>query len=270
MTAFLHHFGFEFRTGVRNRSLLLLTYLFPLGFYLMMGFIMPQINPLFRDSIIPVMILFAVLAAALLGLPDPLVSAREAGIFRSYKINGVPARAIIVIPALSITLHLTIVAALIAFSAPFLFDAPTPQNWLGLVLIFIVSAFALTGLGALIGIVSPNSRTTILLSQAVFLPSMLVGGMMIPYAMLPDSVRALSRLLPTTYAMEAYNALALGQSSAFDPWLALLVLASAGLLAFGLAHYLFSWDSQNSMRRGHPALALLALAPYIVAALFLG
>ena len=40
MNAFFHHFAFEFRTDIRNKQLLLMNYLFPLGFYLMMGFIL--------------------------------------------------------------------------------------------------------------------------------------------------------------------------------------------------------------------------------------
>ena len=93
-----HIFNFEFKTGIRNKNLLLMNYLFPLGFYLMMGFIMPEINPFFRETMIPAMVTFAILAATLLGLPDPLVNARETGIFRSYKINGVPAFHILFIP----------------------------------------------------------------------------------------------------------------------------------------------------------------------------
>jgi len=50
MNAFVYHFGFEFRTGIRNKQLLLMNYLFPLGFYLMMGFIMAEINPFFRED----------------------------------------------------------------------------------------------------------------------------------------------------------------------------------------------------------------------------
>jgi len=101
MTAFLNHFSFEFRTGVRNKTLLLMNYLLPLGFYLMMGFVMGGINPDFSKSMTPAMVVFAILAAAFLGIPDPLVNARENGIFRSYKINGVPAISILVIPALT-------------------------------------------------------------------------------------------------------------------------------------------------------------------------
>ena len=37
MSAFTAHFSFEFKTGIRNKNLLLMNYLFPLGFYLMMG-----------------------------------------------------------------------------------------------------------------------------------------------------------------------------------------------------------------------------------------
>ena len=86
MNAFAVHLSFEFRTGIRNRTLLLMNYLFPLGFFLMMGFIMPDLNPSFLPLMIPAMVVFAVLAATLLGLPEPLVNAREAGVFRSYKI----------------------------------------------------------------------------------------------------------------------------------------------------------------------------------------
>jgi len=47
MKAFIHHFTFEFLAGIRNKQLLLLNYLFPLGFYLMLGFIMVEINLVF-------------------------------------------------------------------------------------------------------------------------------------------------------------------------------------------------------------------------------
>ncbi|MCB0036653.1 MAG: hypothetical protein KDE51_21620, partial [Anaerolineales bacterium] len=55
-----------------------------------------------------------------------------------------------------------------------------------------------------------------------------------------------------------------GTTADFDPWVSVIMLATSGLIAFGLALYLFSWDSKNSQRRGHPALALLSLLPYII------
>ena len=264
MRAFIHHFAFEFRTGIRNKQLLLMNYLFPLGFYLMMGFVMASINPFFREDIIPAMVVFAVLAAAFLGIPDPLVNAREKGIYRSYKINGVPSTSILAIPAMTTMVHLLIVSTIITVSAPLLFDAPLPQSWLPFVLTFISLSFACTGMAVLIGVVSPSSRMTVLWSQLVFVPSMLLGGLMFPYSMLPNVAGKIAQLLPATQAMNAFNGLAMGKAADFAPWGAVLALLACGLMAFGLAIYLFSWDSRNAARRGHPLLALLVLLPFLV------
>ncbi len=264
MNAFLHHFSFEFRTGIRNKQLLLLNYLFPLGFYLMMGFIMAEINPLFREDIIPAMIVFGILAATLLGIPDPLVNARENGVFRSYKINGIPSISILVIPALTTILHMVIVAGIITATAPMLFDAPLPVNWLNFIVIFLAMAFACAGLSVLIGVVSPSSRMTVLWSQLIFVPSMLLGGLMLPYSMLPEIAGKFAQLLPATQAMNAFNGLAMGKEAAFSAWGSVIMLTVSGLLAFGLAVYLFSWDSRNTTRRGSSWLALLVLLPYAI------
>jgi ABC-2 type transport system permease protein len=110
---------------------------------------------------------------------------------------------------------------------------------------------------------------TVLWSQLIFLPSMLLGGMMLPYSMLPEAVGRFSRLLPATYAMNAFNGLAMGTGADFSPWGSIVVLLVSGALAFGLAIYLFSWDRQNATRRGHPLLALLSWVPYVLGMILL-
>ena len=269
MTAFMTHFRFEFNSGIRNKTLLMMNYLLPLGFYLMMGFIMPEINPSFRAAILPAMVTFAILTATLLGLPDPLVSARESGIFRSYKINSIPATSILLIPALTTTLHMLIVIGLIALSAPILFDAPAPESWVGFTAVSLATLLSCTGIGILIGVVAGSTRLTVLYAQAIFLPSMLLGGMMVPYNLLPDAAQTVARLLPATQAMNAFYGLAMGNVADFSPWGSVTVLATSGFIALGLALYLFSWDNDHSMRRGHPLLALLVLVPHLLGLLLL-
>src|SRR5690554_275738 len=86
MNAIIYHFSLEFLAGLRNRTLLLMNYLMPLGFYALMGAMMTKINPPFAQQIIPAMVVFATLSSAILGLPGPLVEARESEILRSYRI----------------------------------------------------------------------------------------------------------------------------------------------------------------------------------------
>ena len=264
MNAFIYHFSFEFRTGIRNKTLLFMNYLFPLSFFLMMGFIMPAINPPFRETLIPAIVVFAILASTFLGIPDPLVNARESGIFRSYKINGIPSTSILIIPALTTILHLAIVTAIITASSPVLFDAPLPVNWFNYILIVLAMAFACAGISVLIGVISSSTRMTVLWSQLVFIPSMLLGGLMLPYSLLPEAAGKFSQLLPATHAMNALNGLAMGGMANFRPWGSVIILFLSGLLAFGLAVYLFSWDNRNTTRRGHPLLGLLVLLPVVV------
>jgi ABC-2 type transport system permease protein len=149
-------------------------------------------------------------------------------------------------------------------TAPLLFDAPAPVNWLNFAVVFLATLIACAGLGLLIGVVSPNSRATILLSQLLFLPSMLIGGLMIPYGMLPRAAQMAAQLLPSTHAMNAFKGLAMGQTADFWPWGSVIVLLAGGLTAFGLAFLLFRWDSQHTKRRLPVVAALLALIPYVV------
>jgi ABC-2 type transport system permease protein len=270
MSAFIHHLAFEFRSGIRNRSLLLLNYLFPLGFYLLMGALMGRINPLYPPTMIPSMVTFAIVTATLLGLPDPLVTAREAGILRSFKINGVPAASIVLIPAITTALHAALVSLAICVTAPRLFSAALPTNWVGFGVCFLAASLALSGVAVLIGVISPSTRVTVLWSQLIFLPSMMLGGITgVPADLLPEGLQRLSLLLPPTWAMRALNGWPMGAPAARS-LTAAAILAAGGVLAFALAIYLFSWDRHSGTRRGNPLLALLALAPYLVGAVMGG
>lgn len=267
MSAFTNHFAFEFKTGLRNATSMLMNYLFPLGFFAMMGLVMTQVNPGFTENMIPGVILVALMAATLLGLPGPMVEARDAGIYRSYKINGVPAVSILLIPMLTTVFHALIASGIIAVSANPLFDGLNPQNWLALALVTVVAALNFGCLGALISVVANGSRSVVLWSQLIFLPSMLLGGLMMPLNILPESVLNFSFMLPTTYAMQAYSGLAYRQSTVIDPLLALGVLVAGAVLAIALALFLFKWDNQNTNRSGKfVLLALFAWLPYIMGA----
>jgi len=233
----------------------------------MTGLLMAELNPAFLDTMIPAMIIFAILSSMVLGLPNPLVSSREAGIFRSYKINGIPAVSILTIPALTTILHTVVVAVIITATAPSFFGAASPVNWTGFVLVVGLTVFAIAGIGALVGVISSDSQSTVLWSQLIFLPSMLLGGLMIPSGMLPEALNKVGMLLPSTYAMHAFQGLGRNLDTGFDPLWSVIILLTSGILSFGLAIYLFSWDRRNTTRRGHPLLAFLAWSPYIVGVL---
>lgn len=269
MKAFWSHFSFEFRTGIRNRTLLFLTYLFPLGVFAIIGALMTAVYPDFRKTMIPALVIFAVLAGTLLSMPDTLVSARKASIFRSYRINGVPALSILIIPGLSVLLHLIVVSAIITIASPLFFEGPLPVNWLGFLLAFLLIAVACASLSLLIGVISTSTQMTVLWAQLIFLPSMILGGLMMPSSILPAGLARIGMLLPTTYGMRVFAGLGYNQPPEGGVLLPALILLSASAVAFILALSLFTWDTPDSRQRRRMPLAVLALLPYVIGAILL-
>lgn len=263
------HFGLEFRAGVRNATAMLLFYLFPLGFYLAMGLVMVEINPDFADIMIPALVIVTVMAGTVLGLPGQLVEAREAGIHRSFEVNGIGSDPILGIPVLAAAVHVVIASLVIAVSAGPLFGASAPVDWIAFVLTMIVTTFAFGSIAALIGVVSSSSRATVLWSQLVFLPSMLVGGLMIDLTLLPESMLPVAQLLPSTYAMQAFLGTAFETETLLPVAPSLLVLAVGGLVAGALARMLYAWDPRNQTRQLAAWLALLSIIPFAIGAILI-
>jgi ABC-2 type transport system permease protein len=262
----IQHFAHEFRAGVRNPTQLMLNYLFPLGFYLMMGFVMTGINPEFANTMTPAMAIFVIMVAAVLGLPGPIAEAREAGIYRSFRTIGVPAASVLAMPALTTALHALAMATLVSLASPRFFGAAAPEAWAPFAGIVLLTAFCFVAIGLLIGVVAKDSRAVTLMSQVIFLPSMLLGGLMVPLSLLPESMRTVAALLPTTHAMQAIEGLAFGRETIINPTLAAGALGITGALAVVLAGVLFRWDTRAESGARRPILALLALAPLALVA----
>lgn len=269
MKAFSIHLLFDLKSGLRDKSLLLTNYLLPLGFYFIFGGIMPKLNPGYSDILIPSMMIFGILVSTVLGMPNSLVTYRNSGIFRSFKINGVSKLSMLAIPTVSTIIHTIIVTTIILISAPILYKAQLPGNILGLILVFISATIMFSGLALLIGIIADNTSVTVIFAQALFLPSMLIGGLMFPSSLLPESVGKFSKLLPTTYAMDAYQALAINLNSSFDPIISLSLLISSGIISYYLSWYLFRLDNNRTSKSRRKIWALGALIPFIIGTIFL-
>lgn len=255
MSAFSHHLGYEFKAAIRDRSHLFMNYLFPLAFFALVGAFMPRLDPSFAGRVVPAMAVFALMCSYLLLLPSNLVDARESGLLRSYRICGVPAQAAIAAPALSALGHMAIVTLLIAAAAAAAMGAPMPPNAAYFGLAWLASAAATAGLGALIGVVSSSGRMATLVAQCVYIPSIMLGGLMMPPGALPPSLERIALLLPATHAMRAFAG---GPGAAVS----LAALAVGSVLAFALALGLFEWDGANARPSARKLLGLAALLPY--------
>lgn len=267
MSAFAIHLAYELAGGIRDKSRFFMSYLFPFGFFVLVGGLMSKLDPTFTGRMTPAMAIFTAMSAFLLSLPPGFVDARESGLLRSFRINGVPTAASLGIPALSAAAHLAVATAIISIVASLAFKAPTPALPALWIVIWAAMAMAHAGLGSLIGVLSPSGRAATLAAQCIYLPSILLGGFMMSATSLPQPLDKLALLFPASHAMRAFMAASSGAWS-FKETLSLSALMLGALASFAIAGVLYECDNTNARPPKRKLLALLALAPYAVGLFF--
>jgi ABC-type transport system involved in cytochrome c biogenesis permease component len=247
----------------RNRLALIYGYLFPAIF-------LAAFWVLYRHEPVPLLRHFGqlmtvtILGSACFGLPTTIVSERERGMWRRYRLTPtglghivfgtVLARYLIILGAGILQLVLAIAAGMSA-----------PSHSLELAVAFTFVAFALIGVGLMIATMADNVPAVQALGQCIFLPMLIIGGVAVPLSSLPEWAQKLSAFFPGRYAVASLQACTDGTGLAsvrFD-LLALAVLGAAGCFA---GTKLFRWDAGQRFRSisGHawlipPLLAWLAI-----------
>ncbi|HEY8913386.1 ABC transporter permease [Lacisediminihabitans sp.] len=247
MTAFFTSLWIQLRVDVRDRGTLLVFYLVPLVFFFVFGGVLASLNPLMKDTLAATMTIFAVTMGTLLGVPEPIVKMRESGTLRAYRANGIPGSAVIGVQATSAFLHLLLVSAIIYLAAPIVFQARLPQAPFSYLLVLVTFIVASIAVGLLIGAVAPSQSWATMLSMFVFLPSLLLSGIMFPATMLPDVFLWIGRVFPATHALQAFYGFAYRGTTEIDRALALGILAGIAVVAFAAAVWRF-----GAIRRNEP------------------
>ncbi|WP_040210293.1 ABC transporter permease [Clostridium polynesiense] len=199
MDAFCYGICLQWKLDMRNKGVLLTYYIVPLVFFAFMGGIFSSIDPNSKNTLIQSMTVFSVSMGALLGAPIPLVEFFSSEIKKSYKVGGIPLWTVIINNFISGFIHLSLVSIIIFFTAPFVFDSAVPDNillYFAVLLLFIISSLMI---GTALGLFVKSISKLTMISQFVFLPSIMLSGIMFPVTMLPKAFDYAGKLFPSTW-----------------------------------------------------------------------
>lgn len=260
-----HLIGLSLKLNMRNRMALIYGYAFPLIFLFAFW-------ALYRNDRVPLLLhmgellTVTVLGGACFGLPTTLVSERERGVWRRYRLTPTPSIAFVV--STLVTRYLLLLSAavpqlLIALAIGMTF----PAHPFDLLVAFTLAAAAFLGIGLIIAMLVDTVPAVQALGQCIFLPMLMIGGVAVPLASLPHWAQHVSAFLPGRYAVEAIQACVSGSGlrGAGFAALALLLIALGGAIA---AARMFRWDPRErpTLRRGK-AWLLLALGMWLLVGL---
>ena len=227
MKAFLYGVGLQFKMDIRSKTMLITCYLVPLVFFFFMSGIFTSIDPSAVNTLIPSMSVFVITMSALIGLPPSLGEVYGGDIKKVYKANGVPLSLGVITQFISSFIHTLIVCLIVFVVAPFVFKAKLPAN-LPLYFCSLVALLCVTlAIGCIIGLLVKTQAKQTMVAMIIFLPSVMLSGIMFPATMLPDFMQYLAYIFPATIGFQAMTDLAIWHL----PVLAILFAALCAAIA---------------------------------------
>ena len=225
MGAFLYGAALQWKLDIRSRAMLITCYVVPLLFFLLMGGIFTTVMPQMRETLIPSMIVMGVSMGALIGLPPSLAETYGSEIKKAYQANGVPLFAVLLTMCLSAFVHLMLLGIVILVLAPVLFDAALPKEPFRFLLALALFILVSLGMGSILGLTVQNEAKLTMLAQMIFLPSIMLSGIMFPMELLPKAFQGLGRIFPSSWG---YRLMQEGGVCLGNLWYLLLVLVISG------------------------------------------
>lgn len=155
----------------------------------------------------------------------------------------------VALPVSKTMLFIAIVSVSLVFALPgllgtyifgsLLLGLPFTGGWL-LILLVPLSALSLTGLGALLGSISPNGQTSNLIGNLMLTFVGFLSPMLIPLQNLPAPLQVVARFIPTTYIADAFR-VALGWHSPTPLPLDILILILSTIILLAIAQWKIDW-----------------------------
>jgi hypothetical protein len=253
MHGLLHQILLHIRLSFRNRMALIYQYIFPTIFLV-------AFRTLYRGERYPLtlhlgeLLTVTILGSSCFGLPTGIVSDRDRGVWRRYKM--LPISAFSILGGTLVTRYLLVLTAgLVQLALAMAIGMPLPHHPVALWAAFSLAAMAFMGIGLDIAMLAPDVPAVQALGQSIFLPMLIVGGVAVPLANLPSWAQHFSAFLPGRYSVELIQTCVTGpvQGVAGFDSLMLIAIGVAGATAGLLA---FRWDSRQPPSRWI-ALALL-------------
>jgi ABC-2 type transport system permease protein len=192
------------------------------------------------DFLLPGAIALAVIAAGLVNLGIATAYERSYGVLKRLGSAPISRSTLIAAKILAVlVLEVVQVALLGAVAVVALSWTPGSGTSPGLVVAAIaLGTLAFAGIGLLMA-GTLRAEATLALANAAFLVFLMVGGVILPIARLPEWLGAIAAFLPAAALSDALR-VALGGTG--DPGAALAILAAWGIAAAGLAARTFRWE----------------------------
>jgi len=264
MKGLLNHLALTLKLNFRSKQALIYGYVVPVFFLLAFGSVFHgDKEPLIHE--LGQLLTISVLGGACFGMPTSMVSERERGVWRRYRLlpaatGGLIFSTMVARFVIVLTAALLQIALALAF-----YHMPLPQHPYQMAIAFCFVCFAFLGMGLVIAMLAETVPAVQALGQAIFLPMIMIGGVGVPLRSLPVWAQHVAAFLPGRYAVETLQACAVNSAhrqGLADVKFSLLALVVIGLSGCIAGARMFRWDVGQKLAPSAKGWIATALASW--------
>lgn len=267
MSAWTNNLVMSLKLRLRERQTMFWTFLFPIFFLFLFAKIFAGGRPEGLALLMGGLLCISAMAQGFFGMSIGLVTMRERGILRRYKLAPVGSWLIISSELISSYVMLMITVGMQLLIATFAFGFRMAGSWLTLLIAVTVGALAFLAIGFIVAGVAENARSAQVMSNILYFPMMFLGGAAIPLQFLPTGLRNFSRILPSRHMTESLGRVIVGGEGLRAIGLSLLALSVTFVVALLIAAKLFRWEAKEPMPLRQKAWAAAILGVFVITAL---
>jgi ABC-type multidrug transport system permease subunit len=251
------------RLALRNRAFLFFSLVFPLVFLFLFLGLFTRGNV----SAVPYM-LASVLALTIMGsfwgLSMQLVTFREQGILRRFRIAPVGAGAMLA-SSIASNYLLTLPTVFIEFTlARHLFHMREWGNLWGVFILVTLGIVTFASLGLIVASVTNTAQETQVINQLLWSAFLFLSGATLPLPMLPGWIQSFALFMPATYLVVGLERVLIAHVGAYAIRAELLSLAVCAAIAFAVSQQLFRWEPESKVPRSAKLWAASAIIPFVL------
>ncbi len=251
------------RLAMRNRAFLFFSLIMPLAFLFGYAGLFRRFGPEAVPYLLS-MVLALTVMGSFWGLSVQLVTFREQGILRRFRVTPVGASAMLASSLIS-NYFLTLPTIAIEFYiSRSVFHMAGLGNVVSVFILVSIGTVTFASLGLIVASVTNTMQETQIINQIIWFVFLFISGATIPFPMLPAMVQKISLFLPATYLVSGLQRAMIDHTNLNSLGSYLASLVGCALIAFIVSAQLFRWEPETKAPRQAKLWVAAAVVPFLL------
>ena len=251
------------RITLRNKAFLFFSLIMPMAIFFLYGSVFAKGRPQAVAYLMGPILSFTVMGT-FWGLSMQLVTWREQGILRRFRLAPIPASSMIGSSILANYLLILPTVILELLLARFIYHVGSFGNLFSVFVLVILGITSFGALGLTVASVTNTMQETQIINQLLWFALIFLSGATVPLAALPWVAQRVALFLPATYLIFGLQRAVLYGTSIFSLGVELASLAAWAALAFVISSLLFRWEPEAKLPRNAKLWAVATILPFLL------